>query len=73
MNIDKIRKRVTGGLAPFKLHTSDGREFKVPHPEFILFGRGVVVVVDEEGDPVMIDPLHIVAVKNFKPEKAKQT
>ena len=42
------------------LRLTDGRSFPVPHPEFIAVGRHAVVVVDKEGDPVYIDPLHIV-------------
>lgn len=50
MSIDKIRKYVTGGFRPFTLRTSDGREFPVPHPEFIALGKSDVVVVDKKRD-----------------------
>ena len=40
MNLDKIRKQLAGGFRPFVIRTSDGREFDVPHPEFIAVGKG---------------------------------
>jgi hypothetical protein len=30
MNVEKIRKKLTGGFQPFVIRTSGGREFKVP-------------------------------------------
>ena len=70
MNADKIRKRLVGGFRPFIVRTSDGREFKVPHPEFLMVTpRGDVVVVDEDGDANVLDALHIVSVKELKASK----
>ena len=65
MNIEKIRKRITGGFQPFLLRTSGGREYSVPHPEFIMFGKYEVAVVDKEGDIDLLDPLHIVSLKSL--------
>jgi len=65
MNIEKIRKRVTGGFQPFVLRTSDGRKYSVPHPEFIMFGKFEVAVVDRDGDIDLLDPLHIVSLKSL--------
>jgi len=62
MNLNLLIKRLRGGFRPFVLRLTDGRSFPVPHPEFIAVGRHAVVVVDTEGDPVYIDPLHIVSV-----------
>jgi hypothetical protein len=73
MNIQKIRKQVTGGFAPFVLHTSNGREFKVPHPEFIFLTKNDVVVMDAEGDAILLDPLHVVAIKSLKSGKTTET
>jgi hypothetical protein len=67
MNVDKIRKRLTGGFRPFVLRTSDGRQYQVPHPEFIALGKYDVVVVDRSGDIDILDPLHIVSIKLVKP------
>ncbi len=63
MNIEKIRKQITGGFRPFILRTSDGREYRVPHPEFIALGKSDVAVVDKDGDINVLDALHVVAIK----------
>ena len=71
MNIEKIRKRLPGGFIPFILRTSDEREFKVPHPEFILISpKGSLAVVDDDGDINLLDTLHIVSLKELKTAKA---
>ena len=62
MNLSVLVKRLRGGFRPFVVRLSDGRSFAVPHPEFIAVGRHAVVVVDKDGDPVYIDPLHIVSI-----------
>ena len=68
MNLEKIRKRLTGGFRPFVIYTSEGREYEVPHPEFILFGRHDLAVTDKDGDIAVLDPLHVVAIKHTKPK-----
>lgn len=65
MNLEKIRKKLTGGFQPFIIRTSDGREFEVPHPEFIALGKWEVAVVDQNGDIDLLDPLHIVSLKSL--------
>ncbi len=65
MNVEKIRKKLIGGFQPFVIRTSDGREFDVPHPEFIAIGKYEVAVVDKEGDIDLLDPLHIVSIKSL--------
>lgn len=62
MNLNLLIKRLRGGFRPFELRLTDGRSFPIPHPEFIAVGRHAVVVVDKDGDPVYIDPIHIVSV-----------
>jgi len=52
------------GFKPFKLHLSDGWGLQVPHPDFILVSRNVVVVATEEGVTYTIDPLQIVAISD---------
>jgi len=37
----------------------------VPHPEFIMFGKFEVAVVDRDGDIDLLDPLHIVSLKSL--------
>ena len=63
MSIEKLRKHVSGGFRPFVIRTSDGREFSVPHPEFIAIGKSDVAVVDKKGDINILEALHIVSIK----------
>lgn len=65
MNLDLIRKKLSGGFQPFIIRTSDGREFKVPHPEFIMVGKYAVAVVDADGDIDTIAALHIASIKDL--------
>lgn len=65
MDLDLIRKRLTGGFQPFVIRTSDGREFNVPHPEFIAVGKYEVAVVDRDGHIDTLAPLHIVSIKSL--------
>ena len=65
MNLDLIRKKLIGGFQPFVIRTSDGRMFKVPHPEFIMVGRYAVAVVDADGDIDTIAALHITSIKDL--------
>jgi len=73
MSIDKIRKRLTGGFRPFVIRTSDGREFPVPHPEFIAVGKSDVAVVDKSGDINVLEALHIVSIKTPRSRNAAAT
>ena len=66
MKIEKIRNQVTGGFRPFVIRTSDGRQFPVPHPEFIAIGKSDVAVVDKSGDINILEALHIVSIKTPK-------
>ena len=73
MNIEKIRKQVTGGFRAFTLRTSDGRAFHVPHPEFIAFGKSDVAVVDRSGDINILEALHVVSLKTPKSKNGGMT
>ncbi len=55
---------MTGGFQPFIVRTSDGREFKVPHPEFIALAPNAIAVVDDEGSINTIALLHIASIKD---------
>lgn len=70
MNIEQIRLRLRGGFKPFVLHLSDGRKFKIPHPEFILIGKGIVAVLREDGLVEILDALHIVSIEDLKAKAA---
>jgi hypothetical protein len=66
VNLNLLVKRLRGGFRPFVLRLTDGRSFPVPHPEFIAVGQYAVIVVDADGDPVYIDPQHLVSVDDKK-------
>jgi hypothetical protein len=70
MSTEQIRLRLRGGFKPFVLHLSDGRKFKIPHPEYILVGKGIVVVLREDDLAETLDPLHIVSIEDLKAEAA---
>ena len=62
MNVQRIKDKISNGFKPFVLHTSHGRKFDVPHPEFIAVGQGVVVVIGENDRVHTLDALHITAI-----------
>ena len=70
MNTEQIKLRLRGGFKPFILHLSDGRKFKIPHPEFILVGRGVVAVLRKDGLVETLDALHITSVEDLNAKAA---
>jgi hypothetical protein len=51
------------------LRTSDGHEYAVRHPEWILVGPRTLAVLDKDGEIATLDPLHIVAVKDLPSKK----
>lgn len=65
LNLEAIRRRLSGGFKPFTILLSDGRRYDVPHPEFILVTRRGVAVADADGFIDPLDPLHIVSVKDL--------
>jgi hypothetical protein len=45
---NEIRDLVhTNPFKPFRLHLADGKSLRVPHPEFVLAGKGQLVVATE--------------------------
>lgn len=70
MNIDRIRQRVSGGgFRPFVVRTSDGHEYAVRHPEWVLVGPRGLAVLDKDGEIATLDPLHIAAIKDLPRKK----
>ena len=67
MNLEDIRRRVQNGFRPFVIRTSDGREFRVPHKEFIFLTKRSVIVADDEGFVDILDPLHISSMHEAGP------
>jgi hypothetical protein len=65
MTAERIRKRLSGGFRPFTLRTSDGHEYAVRHPEWILLGPRTLGVLDSDGEIVTLDLFHIVGLKDL--------
>ena len=48
---------------PFAIHTSDGRQFQVLHPDFLtVTARGKLLFERDERTAAWISPLHVVSV-----------
>jgi hypothetical protein len=62
VNRDLIRQQLVGQRSLI-IRTSDGKEFFVAHPEFVLVGRHNIVVESEQGLLDIIDPLHVVSIR----------
>jgi hypothetical protein len=69
MNVENIRKRLHEDSRPFVIRLSDGRKFPIPHQDFIALGKHAVLVVDQGGYGVSIDPLHIVSLDDAPVKK----
>jgi hypothetical protein len=65
VNLDRIRERLENGFKPFVLELSSGRRVPVPHPDFIMVGKGVVVVMGRDDSITTVDSLHITAMKDW--------
>ncbi len=70
MNRDLIRQQLSGA-GPFLVRTSDGKEFTVPHPEFVLVGRHNLAIENEEGVFDIIDPMHVVSIRPVRKRRAR--
>lgn len=57
---------------PLLVRTSDGKEFPVPHPEFVFVGRFNVAIEDERGGMDILDPLHIVSIRPAARQKQRK-
>ena len=66
VSVNELKKRVSGGgFRPIAIRTTDGQEFEIPHPEFILIGKYAIALRDRQGYIVHIDPLHIVSARDL--------
>ncbi len=76
MTVDRIRQVVKAApFKPFTLCLTDGRRFRVRHPEFILITPEAsrTVVVAESGENYsIVDLLHVTSI-DFGNGKRKQT
>jgi hypothetical protein len=70
MNMEFIRKRLHEEFVPFAIRLTDGRKYEVPHTDFVLLAKNVVIIVDKDGYPVRMDPLHIVSLDDLPAQTA---
>jgi len=69
MNRVLIRQQLSG-RGPFTIRTSGGREFVVPHSEFVLIGHHNLVIEDKNGLLDIIGPMHVVSIRPGRRRKA---
>lgn len=74
MTVDQLRTvRRAQPFRPFALHLTDGRQFRIEHPEFLLQSRsGRTVVIESTDDSFEIIDLLLVTsieVANGKPQE----
>jgi len=71
VNRDLIRQHLASRQGAV-IRTSDGRQYAVPHPEFVLIGRHNVVVGHPNGCLDIIDPPHIVSIRPASRRKTRK-
>lgn len=71
MNRETILKQLRRPV-PLIVRTSDGKEFSVPHPDFVFVGRFNFAIEDEAGAFDILDPLHIVSIRPVTPHKHRK-
>ena len=69
MNVKNIRTRLEDSFRPFSVVTSSGNKYPVPHPDSIFLTPRTVVVADQEGYAVVLDPAHIVGLEDIPSRK----
>ena len=72
MNLDRIRERLANGFKPFVLELSSGKQVPVLHPDFVIVGKGVVVVVGEDDSVATLDALHIASIEDLPAHGSKR-
>jgi hypothetical protein len=72
MNLKHFRERISNGFRPFRIVTSSGRRYDVPHPELIMIGKSVVVVMEKNDIVHTIDGLHITAIEEGSTSKRRK-
>jgi hypothetical protein len=70
MDTDHLREAARQHpFRPFTLRLNDGREFHVPHPEFIAVSKRMVVVHDTATEVfIMVEPM-LIASFQYDPPK----
>ena len=57
-----IREQLRG-RRPLIVRTSDGKQYRVAHPEFVFVGRYNIIIEQPKGLLDILDPLHIVSIR----------
>ncbi|HVF72912.1 MAG TPA: hypothetical protein VM940_15015 [Chthoniobacterales bacterium] len=66
--LEELRKWVRAvPFQPFSIELNGGRMLPVPHPDHILFGRGMVAVEDDAGLIDVVAGLHIAGIRSQSP------
>jgi len=47
---------------PFVIRLADGRSLSAPHPDFVALGKRRIIVVDQDDNTLMVEPLLIVSI-----------
>jgi hypothetical protein len=68
LNLKPLRDRLGPSFQPFTIRMSDGRNFDVPHPDFMAIGRGIVSVIDQDDGTHTLDALHILSINEAAPQ-----
>jgi hypothetical protein len=66
---DVIRDRLQKA-GPHLIRTSDGNDYRVEHPEFVMVGRFNIVIEQPDGILDVIDPVHIVSIRRIDTKAA---
>lgn len=72
MNLDRIREKLSNGFHPFVLETSIGKRVSVLHPDFVIVGKGVVVVMGEDDSLTTLDSRHIASMEDLPGPKRRK-
>ena len=72
MNREMIRQQLVG-RGPFTIRTSDGKQFTVPHSEFVFVGRRNIVIEDAKGLLDILDPMHVVSIRPGRRSSSPKT
>ncbi len=65
MDRETIKENLRGA-GRFVIRTSDGKEYPVAHPEFVMIGMFNLIIEGEKGGVSIIDPEHVVAILPVK-------
>jgi hypothetical protein len=71
VKVEEIQRRLQNGFRPFIIRTSDGKEFPVPHKEFLFVTKRSVIVADDDGFVDILDPVHISSLQEAGPLPSK--